>query len=177
MSSFKITSSLQHHQPHKRYLRKIPNWRIHTRNVKLHFRAWWKHQPWDVDRPPSTTDVFYRSMLNTDVFYWSTLPGLMFSWSTSTRRRLRFSTDRRQLYVNQRQPVENISLVDQKKTSVLNKTEVFYWLTSTRLSFSIGRHPGRLSTLSTSILLTFSSRPRIVLHSHWGNNPLTKLIE
>ena len=59
--------------------------------------AWWKRQPWNVDRRPSTTDVFqllFWSTSTTDVFYWSTSTILtFFYWSTSTR--LSFSTGRR----------------------------------------------------------------------------------
>ena len=92
-------------------------WAMHQRYLKTSgSRAWWKRQPWNVDRRPS--------------------------YSTGRRWPLTFSTGRRQP----------------------DWAFLFYWSTSTILTFSTGWcRPSTLSTLSTAILLTFSSRP--------GSNP------
>ena len=112
-------------------------------------RAWWKSQP-DFDqekvsrqrrrRWPSTILTFLTGRRRPD---WRFLGRRWPSWH----------------FLGRRQPHWGFLLVD------VHQTELFYRSTSTRLSFSTGRHPGRQSTLSmlsTSILLTFSSRPSIV---------------
>ena len=145
-------------EPVKKSVQFFSDHKTGLRHQVSHLESWhlkqglMKTSAWRRQRRPSTTELYWGFLQvdvdQTDVFLVDVDHPDVFNWSTSTILMFSWSTS----------PSRDHRALLRFSTGRRRQ-----------LSFSTGRHPGRQSTLSTSILLTFSSRPKYSNHLNTGH--------